>query len=110
MRSFALESSTNIILDLESKSKFLFLIERRKIMRKLGKSQLGAITFSASSFPNDKCGANGLPLTPSSIQILGKFQQMKALDHPHLCRYVELVRGKHGEIINLRTVHIMSNH
>ena len=66
-------------------------------MRKLGKSQLGAITFSASSFPNDKCGANGLPLTPSSIQILGKFQQMKALDHPHLCHYVELVRGKHGE-------------
>ena len=70
-------------------------------MRKLGKSQLGAITFSASSFPNDKCGANGLPLTPSSIQILGKFQQMKALDHPHLCHYVELVRGKHGETTNL---------
>ncbi len=66
-------------------------------MRRLGSAELGATTFSASSLPNDKCGANGLPLTPSSIQILGKFQLLKALDHPHLCRYVDLVRGKHGE-------------
>ncbi len=65
-------------------------------MRSLGKAQLGATTFCASSFPNDKCGANGLPLTPSSIRILGRFQELKALEHAHLCRYITLLRAKHG--------------
>ena len=62
----------------------------------LGKAELGAMTFCAASHPNDKCGANGLPLTPNSIKILGRFQKLKTLEHPKLCKYVDLARGKHG--------------
>jgi hypothetical protein len=46
---------------------------------KLGKAEFGVTTFFARSHPNDKCGSNGLPLTPNSIKILGKFQTLTTL-------------------------------
>ena len=66
-------------------------------MPALGKAQLGASTFCASAYPNDKCGANGLPLTPNSIKILGRFQSLKKIEHPRLCKYIHMHRAKHGE-------------
>ncbi|KAH3849892.1 TBC domain-containing protein kinase-like protein [Dreissena polymorpha] len=65
----------------------------------LGKAQFGVSTFFASSHSNDKCGANGLPLTPNSIKIVGRFQYLKTLNHPNVCKYLDCVRGKHERLM-----------
>lgn len=62
-------------------------------------SQLSALTFIAKSWHNDACSQNGLPLTPNSISILGKFQYLKTIDHENLVQYLDVLRGKHGELI-----------
>lgn len=68
-------------------------------MRPLKDAQLGAFTFFASALPHDVCGSNGLPLTPNSIKILGRFQILKTVTHPRLCQYVDISRGKHGMLL-----------
>uniref|UniRef100_A0A8C4GMI6 TBC domain-containing protein kinase-like protein n=1 Tax=Dicentrarchus labrax TaxID=13489 RepID=A0A8C4GMI6_DICLA len=68
-------------------------------MRPLKDAQLGAFTFFASALPHDVCGSNGLPLTPNSIKILGRFQILKTVTHPRLCQYVDITRGKHERLI-----------
>ncbi|KAK2182138.1 hypothetical protein NP493_365g01028 [Ridgeia piscesae] len=68
-------------------------------MKPLGKAELGAFTFCASQHPNDGCGANGLPLTPNSIKILGNFQKLKTIVHSRLCQYLDLVRCQHERVI-----------
>ncbi|KAL4235012.1 hypothetical protein ACF0H5_006650 [Mactra antiquata] len=65
----------------------------------LGKAQFGVSTFFAASHSNDKCGANGLPLTPNSIKIVGRFQHLKTLDHHHICKYLDCVRGRHERLM-----------
>uniref|UniRef100_A0A8D0C0G3 TBC1 domain containing kinase n=1 Tax=Salvator merianae TaxID=96440 RepID=A0A8D0C0G3_SALMN len=62
-------------------------------------AELGAFTFFASALPNDVCGSNGLPLTPNSIKILGRFQILKTITHPRLCQYVDISRGKHERLV-----------
>lgn len=62
-------------------------------LRRRSQKQLGLLSFIARAHPNDKCGSNGLPLTPNSIRIYGKFQALKAIVSPHLCRYVDIQRG-----------------
>lgn len=61
-------------------------------------AEMGAFTFFASALPHDVCGSNGLPLTPNSIKILGRFQILKTITHPRLCQYVDISRGKHGKL------------
>ncbi|KAJ8281072.1 hypothetical protein GJAV_G00063180 [Gymnothorax javanicus] len=68
-------------------------------MHPLKDAQLGAFTFFASSLPHDVCGSNGLPLTPNSIKILGRFQILKTITHPRLCQYVDISRGKHERLV-----------
>ncbi|ESO83835.1 hypothetical protein LOTGIDRAFT_132681 [Lottia gigantea] len=68
-------------------------------MTALGKAEFGVQTFFAASYPNDKCGANGLPLTPNSIKILGRFQVLKTYEHPNICKYLDIVRTKHERLI-----------
>ncbi|XP_037112675.1 TBC domain-containing protein kinase-like protein [Syngnathus acus] len=68
-------------------------------MQPLKDAQLGAFTFFASALPHDVCGSNGLPLTPNSIKILGRFQTLKTVTHPRLCQYVDISRGKHERLI-----------
>ncbi|XP_076831025.1 TBC domain-containing protein kinase-like protein isoform X2 [Brachyhypopomus gauderio] len=68
-------------------------------MQALGDAELGAFTFFASPLPHDVCGSNGLPLTPNSIKILGRFQILKTITHPRLCQYVDITRGKHERLI-----------
>jgi len=65
-------------------------------MQCLDKAELGATTLCGSSQTGDECGSNGLPLTPNGIRILGQFQKLKTIKHPRLCKYIDLVRGKHG--------------
>uniref|UniRef100_A0A8C8DX13 Protein kinase domain-containing protein n=1 Tax=Oryzias sinensis TaxID=183150 RepID=A0A8C8DX13_9TELE len=48
---------------------------------------------------HDVCGSNGLPLTPNSIKILGRFQILKNITHPRLCQYIDISRGKHERLI-----------
>lgn len=60
-------------------------------------SQLSALTFIAKSWHNDACSQNGLPLTPNSISILGKFQFLKTIDHRNVTQYLDVLRGKHGK-------------
>ncbi|KNC25947.1 hypothetical protein FF38_07070, partial [Lucilia cuprina] len=62
-------------------------------------SVLAAITFFAKIHPGEVCGSNGLPLTPNSISILGRSQKLKQLEHPNLCQYLDVVRGKHERTI-----------
>lgn len=73
-------------------------------MSALRDAQLGAFTFFASALPHDVCGSNGLPLTPNSIKILGRFQILKTVIHPRLCQYVDISRGKHGKVRMIGTV------
>uniref|UniRef100_M4ACA3 TBC domain-containing protein kinase-like protein n=1 Tax=Xiphophorus maculatus TaxID=8083 RepID=M4ACA3_XIPMA len=68
-------------------------------MKPIRDAQLGAFTFFASALPHDVCGSNGLPLTPNSIKILGRFQILKTVTHPRLCQYVDISRGKHERLI-----------
>lgn len=60
------------------------------------KLQFGALTFFAKEHKGDSCGSNGLPLTPNSIIIYGNAQILKTLNHPFLCQYLDIIRGKHG--------------
>ncbi|KAK6637359.1 hypothetical protein RUM44_007775 [Polyplax serrata] len=59
----------------------------------------GAVTFFAKKHPGELCGSNGLPLTPNSVIIYGRSQCLKSIDHPNLCEYLDVIRGKHERII-----------
>ncbi|XP_044727731.1 TBC domain-containing protein kinase-like protein, partial [Chrysoperla carnea] len=61
--------------------------------------QFGGMTFFARPHESDTCGTNGLPLTPNSITIIGKSQILKDIEHPNLCRYLDIIRSKHERII-----------
>ncbi|CAF3339251.1 unnamed protein product [Rotaria sp. Silwood1] len=60
---------------------------------------LGVNTFVASSHGNDQCGTNGLPLTPNSIIIIGRFQYLKTVEHPNICRYIDIRKGTHERLL-----------
>jgi TBC domain-containing protein kinase-like protein len=67
-------------------------------MSSLGEAKIGIWTFIPSPHPTDKCGTNGLPLTPNSIVVMGRFQVLKNLYHENICQYLDIVRAKHGEL------------
>lgn len=70
---------------------------------------IGVNTFVASSHGNDQCGTNGLPLTPNSTVIIGRFQYLKTMEHPGLCRYVDIRKGTHGKaqsVVNSRVADV----
>ena len=66
-------------------------------MGTLGEAQIGISTFFPSPHPSGQCGTNGLPLTPNSIVILGRFQHVKSLYHENVCQYLDITRVKNGE-------------
>uniref|UniRef100_A0AAF5DJ37 Rab-GAP TBC domain-containing protein n=1 Tax=Strongyloides stercoralis TaxID=6248 RepID=A0AAF5DJ37_STRER len=39
---------------------------------------------------------NGLPVTPSSIRLLGRFQKLLTIKHNNLCQYIELIRSQNS--------------
>ncbi|XP_047545966.1 TBC domain-containing protein kinase-like protein [Vanessa atalanta] len=61
--------------------------------------KFAACTFFAKNHPGESCGSNGLPLTPSSITILGRSQRLLTIEHTNLCTYLDIIRGKHERII-----------
>ncbi|XP_059151921.1 TBC domain-containing protein kinase-like protein [Physella acuta] len=74
-------------------------------MPALGTADFGVRTFYAATHPNDKCGPNGLPLTPNSIKILGRFQYLTTLAHPQLCQYLDISKTKHECLIVISEHH-----
>ncbi|EDO40792.1 predicted protein [Nematostella vectensis] len=68
-------------------------------MGSLGQSGIGVWTFIPSPHPTGQCGTNGLPLTPNSIVVMGRFQALKTLYHPHICQYLDIIRAKHERLI-----------
>ncbi|KAJ0179207.1 hypothetical protein K1T71_004919 [Dendrolimus kikuchii] len=61
--------------------------------------KFAACTYFAKNHPGETCGSNGLPLTPSSITILGRAQRLLTIEHSNLCIYLDIIRGKHERII-----------
>lgn len=59
----------------------------------------GVQTLFAAQHTSESCGANGLPLTPNSILILGRAQNLKTLNHPNLVLHLDFIRKQHGRII-----------
>ncbi len=62
----------------------------------MGSALLGASTFHAKQHGADECDTKGLPLTPNSINITGRFQALRELRHAHLCAYLDLIKTKNG--------------
>lgn len=65
----------------------------------LDQAEIGLFSFFASAHPTDTCGTNGLPITPNSIKMCGRFQELKVLSHPSLCQYIDIIRGKHERLV-----------
>ncbi|MFH4978876.1 hypothetical protein AB6A40_005585 [Gnathostoma spinigerum] len=61
-------------------------------MRCLESAEFGASVLIGRETGHRTC-ANGLPATPSSSRMLGRFYRLLALDHPVLCQYIELMRS-----------------
>lgn len=59
----------------------------------------GVQTLFAAQHTPESCGANGLPLTPNSITILGRAQKLRTLNHPNLVSHLDIIRKQHGRII-----------
>jgi hypothetical protein len=49
----------------------------RQQFKSRSEKQLGLLHLLARAYPSDKCGSNGLPLTPNSIRMYGRFQLLK---------------------------------
>ena len=64
---------------------------------RLGSSWLGATTFWVRVHRPDECDGRGLPLTPNSIRVLGRFQSLLALEHQNICTYLDLKKANNGE-------------
>ncbi|KJH41838.1 TBC domain protein [Dictyocaulus viviparus] len=61
-------------------------------MRLLENAGFGAFVLLGTEEGRRTC-ANGLPIIPSSIRMLGRFEKIKSIEHPSLCRYIELIRS-----------------
>lgn len=68
-------------------------------MGTLDQAQIGISTFFPSPHPSGECGTNGLPLTPNSIVILGRFQHLRNLYHENVCQYLDITRAKNERLI-----------
>lgn len=59
---------------------------------------LGYHTLQAGLSDMDSCGANGLPVTPDSVSVVGNFAALlQPVNHPNLAKYLDVVRLKNGE-------------
>eukprot|EP01135_Chromosphaera_perkinsii_P005460 Nk52_evm9s352 gene=Nk52_evmTU9s352 len=60
--------------------------------------QFRVSSFVACAQTVDQCGSNGLPLTPSSVVITGRFQFLKTIRHPCLSSYIDICSGKNDRL------------
>ena len=64
---------------------------------RLGYARFGVTTFFAYTHSNDQVGADGLPVTPSAVRILGRFPLLRELSHKNLCAHIDIGRLKNGK-------------
>ncbi|KAK9766839.1 hypothetical protein K7432_003771 [Basidiobolus ranarum] len=69
------------------------------------RGQLCISSFIASTNSQNKFNHNGLPLTPSTTEILGRFQKLQTLEHPNLSEYIDLSKGKHERLFLVSEVY-----
>ena len=76
----------------------------------LGSACLGVSTFCAQQHGSEECDSRGLPLTPNSINIVGRFQVLLELDHPGLGAYLDIKRTRNGEhVLHTCATHLLIN-
>ena len=57
------------------------------------------LTLSAGARCGENCGANGLPITPSSITLIGNFKAIaEPVEHENLVQYLDCFRNKHERV------------
>ncbi|VDN45126.1 unnamed protein product [Gongylonema pulchrum] len=61
-------------------------------MRTLGLAEFGAVTLIGRESAC-RTAASGLPVTSAATRMLGRFSKLASLDHPNLCKYVEMIRS-----------------
>ena len=66
-------------------------------MRK--KQRLGCQVYHTRSYSSTDCSSSGLPLTPCSIRVYGRFQKILILRNPRLCRYIECTRSGNESVL-----------
>ncbi|KAI8099652.1 uncharacterized protein BX664DRAFT_25373 [Halteromyces radiatus] len=60
--------------------------------------------FVASASSTELLAQSGHLALSAPSQIIGRFQYLKTLRHPHLCSYVDIYRGKHDYLLYLSTL------
>ncbi|KAI7897510.1 rab-GTPase-TBC domain-containing protein [Cokeromyces recurvatus] len=70
--------------------------------------KLASINFIASSRVSETLAASGHLALSAPSQIIGQFQYLKTLIHPHLCQYIEIHRGKHDRLFVVSEYHDVS--
>ncbi|KAJ1949986.1 hypothetical protein IWQ62_006646, partial [Dispira parvispora] len=73
--------------------------EPRSEPTKPSEACLGFFPFYASSALLQRTDHNGLPVIAASIEINGRFQALRALTHPNLCAYYDIVKGEHDQMV-----------
>ncbi|XP_011410154.1 PREDICTED: TBC domain-containing protein kinase-like protein [Amphimedon queenslandica] len=58
----------------------------------LGDGSFGAFTFYAREHQAEECNSHGLPLTPNTILMTGRFEGMRNIQHNNLCAYLDLLK------------------
>jgi len=59
---------------------------------------LAFTSFITASNPHNKCGSDGLPLTPKSTIALGYGLELCSIKHKNICPYIDFKCGKDGRI------------
>lgn len=54
----------------------------------VGRGKIGLTTFTTSPIPHNKCGSDGLPVTPNSIKVLGRFENTFLLPICNVSYYI----------------------
>ena len=60
--------------------------------------KLASCNFVASARSSEELAQSGHLAVSAPSQIMGRFQLLKTLRHENLCEYVEIHRGKHGNL------------
>ena len=60
--------------------------------------KLASCNFVASARSSEALAQSGHLAVSAPSQIMGRFQVLKTLCHENLCEYVEIHRGKHGNV------------
>lgn len=72
---------------------------------------LSAKSFLTRKIPAGACDSKGLPMISSSIQLLGKFHELKKIRHKNLCQYIDLIVGNKGFLkMTAERIVIVSEH